>query len=114
MIFILLNALVWLALGMIIALHAHPALPDNPIVQGGMAFLSFCAAGLLLGLFIFLLRRVRIAWFAALGILAVTSILAIFDDFGWSDLVVLVVNLVPMILLIKDRAWYLQGKPAIA
>lgn len=114
LIFILLNALVWLALGMIIALHAHPALPDNPIIQGGMAFLSFCAAGILLGLFIFLLRRIRIAWFAALGFLAVTSILTIFDDFGWTDLVVLVINLVPMILLIKDRAWYLQGKPAIA
>ena len=113
LIFILLNALVWLALGVIIALHAHPALPDNPIIQGAMAFLSFCAAGILLGILIFLLRRIRIAWFASLGFLAVTSILTIFDDFGWTDLVVLVVNLVPIILLIKDRAWYLQGKPGV-
>jgi peptidoglycan/LPS O-acetylase OafA/YrhL len=113
LIFILLNALIWLALGMIIALHAHPAIPDNSIIQGGMAFLSFCAAGILLGLFIFLVRRTRIAWFVALGFLAVTSILTIFDDFGWTDLVVLVINLVPMILLIKDRAWYLQGKPGV-
>ncbi len=113
LIFILLNALVWLALGMIIALHAHPALPDDPIIQGAMALLSFCAAGILLGLFISLRRRIRIAWFASLGFLAVTSILTIFDDFGWSDLVVLAVNLVPIILLIKDRAWYLQGKPGV-
>jgi lysylphosphatidylglycerol synthetase-like protein (DUF2156 family) len=114
LIFILLNALIWLALGMIIALHAHPAIPDNPVIQGGMAFLSFCAAGLLLGLFFFLRKQVRLAWFVGLGFLAVTSILAIFDDFGWSDLFVLLINLVPMILLIKDRAWYLQGKPGMA
>jgi lysylphosphatidylglycerol synthetase-like protein (DUF2156 family) len=113
-VFILLNALIWLALGLIIALHAHPAIPDNPLIRGGMAFLSFCAAGILLGLFFFLRNRQRFAWFVALGFLAFTSILTIFDDFGWADLVVLVINLVPIILLIKDRAWYLRAKPAVA
>ena len=49
LIFIILNALVWLALGVIIALHVHPALPDNPLLRGIMAFLSFGAAGILLG-----------------------------------------------------------------
>jgi|WetSurMetagenome_2_1015567.scaffolds.fasta_scaffold37127_5 lysylphosphatidylglycerol synthetase-like protein (DUF2156 family) len=108
LIFIMLSMLIWLALGVIIALHAHPALPDNPILQGGMAVLSFCAAGLLLVLFIFLRKRYRIAWFAALGFLAITSLLTIFDDFGWTDLVVLVINIVPMLLLLKDRAWFMQ------
>ncbi len=108
LIFIMLSMLIWLALGVIIALHAHPALPDNPILQGGMAVLSFCAAGLLLVLFIFLRKRYRIAWFAALGFLAITSLLTIFDDFGWTDLVVLVINIVPILLLLKDRAWYMQ------
>ena len=111
--FILLNALVWLAFGLIVALHIHPALPDNPILLGGMAFLSFCAAGLLLGLFIFLRKQVRLAWFVALAFLVLASILTIFDDFGWADLVVLGINLVPIILLIKDRVWYLQRKPAV-
>jgi len=114
LIFIILNALIWLVFGLIIALHAHPALPDNPIIQAGMAFASFCAAGILLGLFIFLGRRSRIAWFIALGFLAFTSILTIFDDFGWTDLAVLLINIFPIILLIKDRAWYLQRKPAVA
>jgi lysylphosphatidylglycerol synthetase-like protein (DUF2156 family) len=114
LLFILLNALIWLAFGLIIALHAHPALPDNPLIQGGMAFLSFCAAGLLLGLFIFLRKRRRLAWFGSLAFLVLVSILTIFDDFGWTDLVVLVVNLVPILLLLKDRAWYLQAKPAVA
>jgi predicted membrane channel-forming protein YqfA (hemolysin III family) len=65
-------------------------------------------------LFFLLWRRIQPAWYVALGFLAVTSILAIFDDFGWTDLLVLVINLVPIILLIKDRAWYLHGNPAVA
>jgi lysylphosphatidylglycerol synthetase-like protein (DUF2156 family) len=114
MLFMLLNALIWLGLGLIIALRAHPALPKDPLIQGGMAFLSFCAAAILLGLFIFLRKRCRPAWFAALGFLVLTSILTIFDDFGWTDLLVLVINLVPLILLIKDRVWYLPEKPSVA
>jgi lysylphosphatidylglycerol synthetase-like protein (DUF2156 family) len=114
LIFILLNALIWLAFGLIIALHAHPAIPDNSFVQAGMALLSFGAAGILLGLFFFLRKPFRLAWFAALVFLAVTSILTIFDDFGWTDLIVVVINLIPIILLVKDRAWYLQRKPAAA
>jgi lysylphosphatidylglycerol synthetase-like protein (DUF2156 family) len=114
LIFILLNALIWLALGAIIALHAHPSIPDNPTIQAVMALPSFGAACILLVLFFFLGKRVRLAWFGALGFLALTSILAIFDDFGWTDLLVLVINLVPIILLIKDRTWYLHGKPAFA
>jgi lysylphosphatidylglycerol synthetase-like protein (DUF2156 family) len=103
---IIFNALIWLALGVIIAVHAHPGLPDNPVIKGGMAFLSYGAAGILLGLFFFLRKRSRVAWFVALGFFALASILTIFDDFGWIDLVVLVINLIPLILLIKDRAWY--------
>jgi lysylphosphatidylglycerol synthetase-like protein (DUF2156 family) len=110
LIFLFLNALIWLALGVIIAVNAHPALPDLPIVKGVMAILSFCAAGILLGLLILLRKRTRIAWFVALGFLAATSILTIFDDFGWTDLIVLVINIIPIVLLIKDRAWFLEGR----
>ncbi len=76
-----------------------------------MASLSFCAAALLLVLFFQLRKRFRPAWFAALGSLVVASLLTIFDDFGWSDLVVLILNFIPIFLLVKDRAWYLQGQP---
>ena len=113
LIFIMLNMLIWLAFGLVIALHAHPALPDNPILQGGMAILAFCAAGILLVLFVFLRKRYRTAWFAALGFLALTSILTIFDDFGWTDLIVFAINIVPMILLLRNRAWYMQVGPKL-
>jgi lysylphosphatidylglycerol synthetase-like protein (DUF2156 family) len=113
-IFVLLNALVWLAFGVIIALDAHPALPDLPVLKGIMAFLSLAAAGILLGVLFLLGKRNRFAYFIALAFFAATALLTIFDDFGWADLVVLALNLAPIILLIKDRAWYLRMEPYTA
>lgn len=111
MIFILLNSLIWLALGVIITANLHPSLPDQPLIKGIMASLSFTTAVILVGLYIFLNKRNRIAYFLALVFLGATSVVSIFDEFGWTDLVVLAINLVPIILLIKDRAWYLKARP---
>jgi lysylphosphatidylglycerol synthetase-like protein (DUF2156 family) len=111
LVFILLNILVWLALGVIIAANAHPTLPDLPLVKGTMAFLAFVTAFILLGLFIFLSKRNWIAYFLALALFVATSLLTIFDEFGLADLVVLTINIAPIVLLIKDRAWYLQVRP---
>ena len=91
-----------------IALNAHPALPDIPLLKGVMAALSLIMASILLGVFALLRKRSWIAYFAAVGLFAVTCILTIFDDFGLIDFIVLVINLVPLGLLIKDRAWYLE------
>ncbi len=107
LIFILLNALVWLAFGVIIAANAHPALPDLPLIKGVMAFLALATVVILLGLFVLLGKRNRIAYFIALGLFIAISLLTIFDEFGLADLVILVINIIPIILLIKDRDWYL-------
>jgi hypothetical protein len=112
-IFILLNMLIWLALGVIIAAQLHPALSVPPAARGIMTFLSIALAAILLGLFIFLFRGNRAAYFLTLAFFAFTAILTIFDDVGPSDLVVLAINIIPLLLLIKDRAFYLVTlKPA--
>jgi lysylphosphatidylglycerol synthetase-like protein (DUF2156 family) len=111
LIFILLNALVWLVLGIIIAANVHPALPVQPILKGFMAFLSFAIAAVLLGLFIFLKKRNRIAYWFAIGLLGLITLATFFDQLGLVDLGVLVLNIAPIILLIKDRTWYLKTKP---
>lgn len=108
--FILLNALIWLTLGIIIAFNAHPALPDAPLLKGIMAFLSLLTAGILLSLSVFLGQRSRMAYFLTAGLLIAISFLTVFDQFGLVDLVVLAINIVPIILLIKDRAWYLPAQ----
>jgi lysylphosphatidylglycerol synthetase-like protein (DUF2156 family) len=115
LLFILLNALIWLTLGVVIAVNIHPGIQSvPPTVKGVMAGLSFAAAAVLLVLCILLAKRIRVAWYAAILALVVSASLSIFDDFGWSDLIMLVINLVPIILLVKERAWFLQANLAHA
>jgi hypothetical protein len=106
--FIVLNVIVWFSLGILIAFKLHPALPDQPLVKGIMTGLSFAAAGALLGAFIFLQKHSRTAYLLMLLFLGSASILIIFDDVGLVDLAALALSLIPFILLIKDRSWYLQ------
>ena len=108
LIFVTINALIWLILGMIIALHIHPSLPDQPVIRWSMAFISFAAAAILACLFFFLRRQISVAWSLSLGFFVLSALLTFFDQFGLTDLVVLVINVIPIILLIKDRAWFLR------
>jgi len=108
--FILLNILIWLVLGVIIAFDVHPALPDIPVMKGIMAGLSLAIACILLVLFIYLYKSNKTAYYLMLAFFAVSSILTILDDVGLSDLVVLLINIIPIVLLLKDRVWYLREK----
>jgi len=107
-IFIYINSLVWLVFGLIIVFDAHPSIPDYPLIKAGMAFLAIAIAGILFVLGFFLAKQSRIAFFLTSGLLLLTSLLSVFDDFGLADLAFLIINLIPLVLLIKDRDWYLQ------
>ncbi len=107
-VFIYLNALVWLAFGVIVAFDAHPSIPNYPLLISGMAILAILIACIFLVLGIYVTKRNRIAFFLTVGLLVLTSLLTILDDFGLIDLAFLIINMIPLILLIKDRAWYLQ------
>jgi lysylphosphatidylglycerol synthetase-like protein (DUF2156 family) len=111
-IFIYLNALIWLVFGLIIAFNAHPSLPDMPLLKAGMTFLSFVLGALFLVLGFYLHNRNRLSIFLTVGILLGTAFFSFFDQFGWIDLIFLVINILPILLLIKDRAWYLQNRSA--
>jgi hypothetical protein len=106
--FIILNIIIWFALGMIIAFNLHPAMPDQLPFKEIMATLSFTAAGTLLVTFIFLRKHSRAAYFLMLAFLGIASILIIFDNVGWVDLAAFALSLIPIILLFKDRQWYMQ------
>ncbi|MGE5124084.1 MAG: hypothetical protein ACM3H7_06165 [Acidobacteriaceae bacterium] len=109
-VFILLNVLIWLILGIIIAADVHPALPDLPAVKSTLAALSIALAGILLFLLVMLYLHKRVAFFLTLVFFACTVVLTFFDEVGISDIIVLSINIIPIILLIKDRAWYLEEK----
>jgi len=105
-ILVLVNALGWAAFGFIVVADLHPALPDAPLFRGILVAASALATLVLAALFVLLGRRSRIAWYAALAIFLGTFVVTFFDDVGLADLLVLIANVLPASLLIKDRAWY--------
>ncbi len=104
---ILVNTLIWLVQGIIISLGAYPTMSVPTDLKAVLAGMSFGMAAILLTIFIFLVRRNRKAYYFGLAFFAVTALLTIFDQAGLADLVVLVLNLVPIILLVLNRKWYL-------
>ena len=104
---VLLNSLVWLAFAGVVAARLHPALPADGLVRWGMVALALSAGCVLLLLAILLRRRNRLAYSLAVAALLFLAVLTIADEVGLADLVVLVVVLAPLLLLIKDRRWYL-------
>jgi hypothetical protein len=109
-VFIIVNFIIWLGLGLIIAVNAHPALSIPPVLKGIVAAMSIGMAGILLILFILLIRGSIKAYYFTLAFFGATALLTIFDDVGVSDIVVLIVNIIPIILLILDRKWYLGDR----
>jgi chromate transport protein ChrA len=110
---IILNALIWLLLGIIIAVDALPGIPDLAQMKGILASISISIAVILLGLTFFLFKRSRTAFYLTLLFFGITCLLTIFDDVGLPDVVFLIISLIPIFLLLKDRAWYLQINPEI-
>lgn len=108
LVFVLINALVWLIFGLIILLGMHPALPEDVLYKWGMGAVSLVAAGVLLGLFFLLKNRVGWGWYAAVAALAISLVLSIFDDVGWIDVAMMGIILIPLVLIIRDRKWYLK------
>lgn len=108
------DGLIWLILGVLITTGLHPALPDLLWLRAAMAILSWIAATALLAACIGLSRRMRLAYPWAIFSLALPSLMFIFDDFGLTDLIILVLHLIPLALLIKDHTWYAPRPEATA
>jgi hypothetical protein len=106
--FILLNAIVWLGFTILLAWNLHPALPDSPVVRWIMGILAFGCACALIVLAVLLGRRIRIVYFLTWGLLALLAVLTFTDEVGLADWIYLLLVTTPLILMIKDRSWYLK------
>lgn len=108
LVFILINAIGWLVLGILVATGVHTGLPDDATLKLIMMLGLFGGAIILLLLFQLLRMRKRLAYFITLVVLALIMLLTLFDQVGLADAVVLVITLVPFALLILGRKWFLQ------
>ena len=105
---ILLGALIWFLFGILLALNAHPAFPDDPLIRNVMAILSLVAGCVILVLLILLRQRRRLAYFGMLAALIAAALALLFDDVGAVDLLFLAITIIPIGLLVRDRPWYLR------
>jgi hypothetical protein len=108
---IVLSALTWLSLGVLITFRLHPAILQSQAVRAGVASGAIAAAGTLAGLAILLTKRIAHAYYLSLAVLGMSALAVVFDDFGWADLIAVIINVAAMLLLIKDRSWYLGSRP---
>jgi len=77
-----------------------------------MGVLALLNAFVFVGLVVFLRRHSRIAYWLALVLLTTISVLTYADEFGPADLIVLMINILMLLLLVRDRGWYLSPAPS--
>ena len=109
LILIILNAAFWIGYVLIMAFGGIRSIAGSNGVKWVMTVLALGSSVALAGTATFLLRRNRFAFYFGLVLLATLSILSITDQFGLLDLFSLFLSLIPLGLMVKDRAWYLQS-----
>ena len=107
-------AFLWLAFGITVAMNAHPSYKDAALVRWTMATMACGAAVILAVLASQLKRRSRLSYWLTVGLLTSMILVGLFDELGLADLVYLVLTLIPLALLIRDRNWYLRTPHAPA
>jgi hypothetical protein len=105
---ILINALFWFAFGVITAVGVHPSYEEANGLRWAMATAALLVAGVLGTLAVRLQRRSRLVYWIAVTSLAAMTVAAVLDELGLADIVFIVMTLLPLALLLKDRDWY-QG-----
>jgi len=105
---IIANALVWIGFALFVLTGILPGLPGGENARFAMALLALIAAGALVALGILTRRRNKWGYVLTVAALVFLIVLTVADQVGLADLAVLVLVLVPLVLLIKDRDWYMR------
>jgi len=106
---VLFNALLWVLFGIITVAGAHPSYRQASLLRWAMAGSAFLAAILLVALADLLKRRPRFGYRLTVAVLAAMILVGLLDEFGLADLFYVLVTLLPLALLLKDRAWYVRS-----
>lgn len=106
LIFILLNAGIWLAFGIYTAVGAHPSYAgNNPLRWIFSAGTIFVGIGII-GLTLLLPKRSHLGFYVAVVTSFGFAMVIIFDQIGPVDIAVMIVGLIPAVLLLLSRRWY--------
>jgi hypothetical protein len=109
--FILLNAVFWLGFAVVTVYTRYDSGTGLSSVTWIWAALAILSALALAGAAFLLRRRNKLAYYFALLMLGALVVLSLTDQVGLLDIFSLLISLVPFILLIWDRKWYLRLRP---
>jgi hypothetical protein len=104
----LLLSLLWIAFGLTAGVGAHPSYQDAGVVRWAMTAVGIVTAGILAILASQLRRRNRLSYWLSVAVLAALTLVGLLDQLGLADLIFLLITVLPLALLIKDRTWYLK------
>ena len=107
---ILLDGVLWLAFASIIAAGVHPSYPRGSDFLWPMAAGGLLGAIVMLGIARLLRNPSRLAYWASVAVLAGMLLAGLFDQVGLADVAFMSLTLVPLALLVKERAWYLRSE----
>jgi hypothetical protein len=108
---VFLNVVIWAGFAFFVAIGGHPSYLQLGWMRWAMAVLSLITAAVLFLFGYFLWKRYKLACSLAIALLAGIVVIIFFDDIGWVDLIVMLGTAIPLIFLIKDRAWYHKRLP---
>jgi len=94
-----------------IILNVHPGMPESNVVRWRMAIVALVVAIVMFGLYVLMRKGNKTAYDMLIFILAISAFSLIFDDFGWIDLLFFGITLLPAIMLMYHRKYYINGLP---
>lgn len=107
LIIILVVGIAWLVYSLYLAVGPDPSFAQLGAYRWIMAATTFVPGLVCVVLWFLLRKRWKPAWYLAVVALSLMTIVGIFDQVGWVDLVFILGSAVPVVLLIIDRKWYL-------
>lgn len=106
LVFILINAAIWLVFAGITAVGAHPSFADSTLLRWIMAAISAVIGTWMIFLAVFLRKRSRLIYNFSLITLTGIVLVIFLDQVGPIDLAVLLAALIALVLLLLSRRWY--------
>jgi lysylphosphatidylglycerol synthetase-like protein (DUF2156 family) len=99
----------WLVYSLYLAIGPDPSFAQLGAYRWIMAATTFVPGLICVVLWFLLRKRWKPAWYLSVIALVLMTIVGIFDQVGWVDLIFILATAVPLVLLIIDRKWYLKA-----
>ncbi len=104
-------SVVWFLFGLLTVMNRVMSIPVGVVRYAiGFTAIGFSLATALAAFF--LRKRNRLVYLATIALFGMLLIVSFFDELGWTDILLICATIATLILLIKDRRWFLRDEQA--